>query len=188
MQKVILSPGIILETTADAFCLYFNKFIFDVIVKYTNIEAINHFSIWRILDVVKLKAFFGLLLTDGHLKQNNINIRTLWNKIYGQPIFCTTMGITGSNKYFGLFILMIKQLVHFAGLKINLLQFAIFLRNAIKIFGNFTFLDVRSYENFFFIFQIRFHYLNNIFNNTTIINIIKTIMYIFNPIVKIQFS
>ena len=40
LQKVMLSPGIILETTADAFCLYFNKFIFDVIVKYTNIDLI----------------------------------------------------------------------------------------------------------------------------------------------------
>ena len=89
----MVSPGIILETTADAFYLYFNKFIFDVIVKYTNIEAINHSSTQKILDVVKLKAFFGLLLTAGHLKQNNVNIRTLWNKIYGQPIFLATMGI-----------------------------------------------------------------------------------------------
>ena len=86
----MLSPGIILETTVDAFCLYFNKFILDVIVKYNNIEAINHSSTWKILDVVELKAF---LLTAGHLKQNNVNIRTIWNKIYGQPIFRATMGI-----------------------------------------------------------------------------------------------
>ena len=43
--------------------------------------------------MVELKAFFGLLLTAGHLKQSNINIRTLWNKIYDQPIFRATIGI-----------------------------------------------------------------------------------------------
>jgi len=35
LQKVMLSLDIILETTENAFCLYFNKFIFDVIVKYS---------------------------------------------------------------------------------------------------------------------------------------------------------
>jgi len=32
-------------------------------------------------------------LSAGDLKQNNINIRTLWNKIYYHPIFRDTMGI-----------------------------------------------------------------------------------------------
>ena len=128
----MLSPDIILETTENAICLYFKKFIFYVIVRYTNIEAINHSNIWKILDVVKLKAFFSLLLTAGHLNQNNINTRTLWNKIYGQPIFRSTMEINRFKQILRFIHFDDKTTRTFRRAKDNLLQFGIFLKKAKK--------------------------------------------------------
>lgn len=41
-----------------------------------------------------MRAFFGLILTAGHLKQNNTNYITLWSKKYGSPIFRGTMSLS----------------------------------------------------------------------------------------------
>ncbi|PSN46769.1 hypothetical protein C0J52_22928 [Blattella germanica] len=38
-----------------------------------------------------MKALIGLLVTAGHLKSNLSNLRSLWSKKYGAPIFRATM-------------------------------------------------------------------------------------------------
>lgn len=92
-HKINLPPGTVLENPEDAFFLFFNDFIFSEIVKYTNIEAVNNTKDWKPVDVIEMRAFFGLLLTAGHLKQNNTNYITLWSKKYGSPIFRATMSL-----------------------------------------------------------------------------------------------
>lgn len=92
-HKINLPPDTVIENPEDAFFLYFNDFIFTQIVKYTNIEAENNIKDWKPVDIVELRAFFGLLLTAGHLKQNNTNYITLWSKLYGSPIFRATMSL-----------------------------------------------------------------------------------------------
>lgn len=93
-HKINLPPGTVLENPEDAFFLFFNDFIFSEIVKYTNIEAENNIKDWNTADVIEMRAFFGLLLTAGHLKQNNTNYITLWSKKYGSPIFRATMSLS----------------------------------------------------------------------------------------------
>lgn len=92
-HKINLPPGTVLENPEDAFFLFFNDFIFSQIVKYTNIEAENNTKDWKPVDVIEMRAFFGLLLTAGHLKQNNTNYITLWKRKYGSPIFRATMSL-----------------------------------------------------------------------------------------------
>jgi len=41
----------------------------------------------------RTKSILWSVIDRGHLKQKNVNIRILWNKIYGEPIFRATMGI-----------------------------------------------------------------------------------------------
>lgn len=93
-HKINLPPGIVIERPEDAFFLYFNDFIFSTIVKYTNIEAENNTKNWKPVDSTEISAFFELLLTSGHLKQNNTSYITLWSKKYGSPIFRGTMSLS----------------------------------------------------------------------------------------------
>ncbi|XP_037042530.1 piggyBac transposable element-derived protein 4-like [Bradysia coprophila] len=92
-HQVNLPPDAVIKNPEDAFFLYFNDFIITEIVKYTNIEAENHTENWKPVDVIEMRAFFGLLLTAGHLKQNNTNYITLWSVKYGSPIFRATMSL-----------------------------------------------------------------------------------------------
>lgn len=92
-HKINLPPDTVLENPEDAFFLYFNDFVFSEIIKYTNIEAENNTKDWKPVDLIEMRAFFGLLLTAGHLKQNNTNYITLWSIKYGSPIFRATMSL-----------------------------------------------------------------------------------------------
>lgn len=92
-HKINLPPGTVLENLENAFFLFFNDFIFSEIIKYTNIEAKNYIEDWKPVDLIEMRAFFGLLMTAGHLKQNNTNYITLWSKKYGSPIFRATMSL-----------------------------------------------------------------------------------------------
>lgn len=92
-HKIVLPSDTHIENPEDAFFLYFNDFIFTEIVKYTNIEAERNVQKWKVVDVIEMRAFFGLLLTAGHLKQNNTSYVTLWSKKYRSPIFRATMSL-----------------------------------------------------------------------------------------------
>lgn len=67
------------------------------IVDYTNKEAVrvtneNKLKPWQMVDTLEVRAFFGLLLTAGHLKSNHQSYEVLWDNMYGPPIFRATMG------------------------------------------------------------------------------------------------
>lgn len=47
---------------------------------------------WKQTDAIEIRAFFGLLLTAGHLKSNHQSYEVLWDSMYGPPIFRATMG------------------------------------------------------------------------------------------------
>lgn len=97
LNKVVLPPGVILETPEDAFNLFITDQIVNDIVAFTNNEARrvtkdNNLKPWNDTDVVEMRAFFGLLLAAGHLKSNHQSYEVLWGSMYGPPIFRATMG------------------------------------------------------------------------------------------------
>jgi hypothetical protein len=101
MGKVSLPAKLNVESQTESYTLFINDTIVDTIVQYTNMElertcrtseqgdAIQ----WKPCDRQEMYAFFGLLLTAGHLKSNFSNYESLWEKLYGPPIFRATMGI-----------------------------------------------------------------------------------------------
>lgn len=95
LHKVCLPPGKLLEDPVDCFYLYMTNEIVLQIVDFTNAEAIRVLSdkTWKCCDKIEMYAFFGLLLTAGHLKFNNTSYEVLWSPIYGPPIFRATMGL-----------------------------------------------------------------------------------------------
>lgn len=96
-HKINLPAGVTIDNPEDAFFLFFSDFVLSEIVKYTNIEAENNTEMWqaswKLVDTTEMRAFFGLLLTAGHLKQNNASYITLWSIKYGSPIFRATMSL-----------------------------------------------------------------------------------------------
>jgi hypothetical protein len=67
------------------------------IVNFTNKEAkvvtsTKKLKPWHDTDEVEIRAFFGLLLTAGHLKSNHMSFEVLWDSMYGPTIFRATMG------------------------------------------------------------------------------------------------
>ena len=87
------------------------------------------------------KSIFGLLWTAEHLKQNNINIRTLWNKIYGQPNFRATMGIKRFKQILRFIRFDDKTTCTFRREKDKLDPIHDIFEECNKICGNFTFLE-----------------------------------------------
>ena len=64
------------------------------ILKYTNQHAAAHYARkkvqWDPIDVVELKAFFGILYLLGMSKSNRENIRNLWSDgAIARPVFKT---------------------------------------------------------------------------------------------------
>lgn len=88
-----------IETTSpmDFFKLYFTDEVCFEIIKWTNLEALrfhNSNDEWKMVDKDELHAFFGLLITAGHMKSCNVNYRNFWHPFYGSTIFKATMGMT----------------------------------------------------------------------------------------------
>ncbi|XP_031334739.1 piggyBac transposable element-derived protein 4-like [Photinus pyralis] len=99
VNKVILPPGKILEEPLDSFLLYMDDSIIADIVRFTNKEGNRVRESkpnlkWKDCDIIEMKAFFGLLITAGHLKQNHTSYEVLWSALYGPPIFRATMGLS----------------------------------------------------------------------------------------------
>lgn len=91
------------ETTSpmDFFKLFFTDEVCEEILKCTNLEAIRFYNSnkipmeeWKMVDRDELHAFFGLLITAGHMKSCNENYRNFWHPFYGSSFFQATMGLT----------------------------------------------------------------------------------------------
>ena len=68
------------------------------ILKYTNQHAASHYARkkmqWDPIDMVELKAFFGILYLLGVSKGNHESIRNLWSDApMARPIFKATMSV-----------------------------------------------------------------------------------------------
>lgn len=95
LHKVMLPPGKVICDPADALSLFLNNDVLSEIATHTNNEArrVIKNDTWRPCDAIELLAFFGLLLTAGHLSANDMNFEVLWSFLYGPPIFRATMGL-----------------------------------------------------------------------------------------------
>uniref|UniRef100_A0A1B0AYY6 PiggyBac transposable element-derived protein domain-containing protein n=1 Tax=Glossina palpalis gambiensis TaxID=67801 RepID=A0A1B0AYY6_9MUSC len=74
IHTVRLPPGKHIDCTLDAFSLFFDKEITDMIVKYTNIEGQRVAADkWKRTDPIEVRAFIGLVINAG-LKKGGIKI------------------------------------------------------------------------------------------------------------------
>lgn len=96
-DKVTTPDDVAITNPVDIFKLFFSDDICQEIVRCTNTEAVRSSKFpekWKMLTVEELYAFFGLLITAGHMKSCNQNYRIFWHPFYGSPIFQATMGLT----------------------------------------------------------------------------------------------
>lgn len=100
-DKVNIPENVEASSPIDFFKLFFTDEVCDEIVRCTNLEAIRFFNLnknpteqWKMVDKHELHAFFGLLITAGHMKSCNENYRNFWHPFYGSTFFQATMGMT----------------------------------------------------------------------------------------------
>jgi hypothetical protein len=89
-------PTFAIVNPIDAFMLYFRSII-ELLVLYTNMEAAKVFeekqydSDWKPCDEIEMKAFVGLLLLAGVMKDSKTSVGSLWDSFFGRPFFRGTM-------------------------------------------------------------------------------------------------
>lgn len=96
VDTVVLPPGKSLDSIWSSFKMFIDNTVCEEILKYTNKEAVTTYGQsrkWNPIDMDELHAFFGLLITAGHMKSNAQNYRIFWDKLYGITIFKATMGV-----------------------------------------------------------------------------------------------
>lgn len=95
-EKLNIPDNVQVNTPMDFFNLFFTDEICDEILKCTNLAAMNFYDSnddFKLVNKHELRAFFGLLISAGHLKSCNENYRSFWHPYYGSPIFPATMGV-----------------------------------------------------------------------------------------------
>lgn len=95
-DKLNIPENLPADTVIDFFKLFFTDDICEEIVKWTNMAAIRFYKSnddWKMVNKEELHAFFGLLITAGHMKSCNENYRNFWHPFYGSTIFKATMGV-----------------------------------------------------------------------------------------------
>ncbi|XP_037052002.1 piggyBac transposable element-derived protein 4-like [Bradysia coprophila] len=100
-DTLIIPQDVEAASPIDFFKLFFTDEVCDEILRYTNLEALRFYDSkkcpldeWKLVDKVELHAFFGLLITAGHMKSCNENYRNFWHPFYGSTFFQATMGLT----------------------------------------------------------------------------------------------
>lgn len=78
----------------SAFGLVFPDSLQKIIIECTNKEGQRVLdSQWKIMDLVELDAYIGLLILAGVHKSNNENLENLWHEKKGRIIFRETMSL-----------------------------------------------------------------------------------------------
>ncbi|KAF4514013.1 UNVERIFIED_CONTAM: hypothetical protein B566_EDAN018641, partial [Ephemera danica] len=96
--RVNIPPTTAITNPVDAFLLFIQP-ILRLIVMYTNmraqrIHADNDYNTpWKDCDEVEIKAFIGLVLLAGVLRQSKHSLTELWSATVGPPIFRATMSL-----------------------------------------------------------------------------------------------
>jgi len=96
LDRIVLPPGKSLDSIYCAFKMFIDNNVCEQILKYTNKEAVTMYGEsrkWKAICMDELHAFFGLLITAGHMKSNAQNYRLFWDNLYGITIFKATMGV-----------------------------------------------------------------------------------------------
>lgn len=92
IHKVKLPPGKHIDSTMDAFSLFFDDEIIKLIVKYTNMEAQNSSAErWKKTDCIEIRAFIGLLINAGLKKEGISDFGEFWDPLQGCPLFRACM-------------------------------------------------------------------------------------------------
>ncbi|XP_037882974.1 piggyBac transposable element-derived protein 4-like [Glossina fuscipes] len=92
IHTVRLPPGKHIDCTLDAFSLFFDKEITDMIVKYTNIEGQRVAADkWKRTDPIEVRAFIGLVINAGLKKGGISKIGEFWDPLHGNPLFRACM-------------------------------------------------------------------------------------------------
>lgn len=92
MHKVMLPIGKYIDSTSDAFSLFLDDTMINIILNNTNLHAIQtHGEKWKVTDAVEIRAFIGLLLNAGINKQGIISYNEFWNPLFGSAIFRACM-------------------------------------------------------------------------------------------------
>ena len=75
------------STPEDAFLLYIDNKLVNMMIKYTNAEGKKkRGNEWKMMDEIELKAFIGCLIHAGALHQNKHSLDTLFNPADGNPL------------------------------------------------------------------------------------------------------
>ncbi|XP_028825897.1 piggyBac transposable element-derived protein 4-like [Denticeps clupeoides] len=75
----------------DAFDLFLNEEMTQVITRYTNLHGRRTVQGWKDLDATTIRAYFGLLLLAGVYRSRGEATRSLWGGETGRHIFRVTM-------------------------------------------------------------------------------------------------
>lgn len=88
VHKVKLLPGKHIDSPGDAFELFFESSVLNIIVENTNLQAVKVVGKhWKPTDNIEVRAFIGLLINAGINKQGIIDYKEFWDPLIGNPIF-----------------------------------------------------------------------------------------------------
>ncbi|KAF4517452.1 hypothetical protein B566_EDAN004490 [Ephemera danica] len=93
-----IPPTTAITNPVDAF-LFFIQAVLLLIVQYTNMGAqkihdVNNYKTeWKDCDEIEIKAFIGLILLAGVMRQSKHSLAMLWSSDIGPPTFCATMSL-----------------------------------------------------------------------------------------------
>lgn len=82
-----------IENIQDSFDFFLTEEILNIIVRHTNAEGRRKHANWTEVDMVELRAFFGLLILAGVHRSRGEATRNLWGEETGRPIFRATMSL-----------------------------------------------------------------------------------------------
>lgn len=92
-NRVNLIPGQHIDTPVDAFDCFFTSYVVHLLVKYTNMHALNMNPSWKPTDEIEMRAFIGLLICAGIDHASRRNYIEFFDKLRGYAIFRATMGL-----------------------------------------------------------------------------------------------
>lgn len=92
-NQLTLPKGTTLAEPIDAFELFFDQHLLNMIVKFTNLKARSVEPEWKDCDEIEIRAFLGLIIAAGAMKQNMTSDTKLWDPIFGGLVFRATMSI-----------------------------------------------------------------------------------------------
>ena len=75
------------KTPMDAFLLYIDNKLLNIMIKFTNIEGQKKYKdAWKDIDVLELECFIGCLVHAGALHQNKHSLKTLFDPVDGNSL------------------------------------------------------------------------------------------------------